>query len=278
MAIGILTALWGVGAWAADCPDLGERLDELELEVFEGRLDDAAAGVEELEAAFACAIASPEQLARFWIAEGAVLTYRADASGAVDSFAAAARVAPGVWNPNYGTSLQGVYEAASGSVSESATGQISLVDPSDRAAWVDGVPASPPVTAPMGLHLVQAGPDATSVDFGKLLYLPSGETVELTLPPVAPPPEPIAATPVPAPVTAEPEVSSGRPWGWLAASGGAAALAAGASVLALQQNSAIDGALTVDEARGAHQRQLAYGITGYSMMGVAAVGLGIYIF
>lgn len=169
-------------ASAAPCPDVEAQVTEAEAALVEARLADVEAALAEAEAAFVCARPPETQLlARFWLAEGAMYSINEDEAGAADSFAAAHRVAPDHWNASLGEDMRADYEAAA--AADPGQGTLRL-EPAPRAlvGWVDGSSRDFPVDLAAGLHLVQVGPRKQPARFGRIVYLPPGDTLVLDHP------------------------------------------------------------------------------------------------
>jgi hypothetical protein len=256
-------------AWAT-CPDPAAGVATAERAVVEARFDDAEAALAQAEAGFVCGDpADPDVLARMWMAEGAWLVLQDRNDEAKESFAAAKRVSPDLWNADYGDRIRAVYDESRDS---GEMGQLSLRPAPDAyAAYLDGDEAVFPRSAEAGLHLIQVGPRTKAAQFGKVVALMPGDTLVVTtdLVEVAPAPTPVAVTqPVP---TDEPTTTTRSP-ALLIVSGAALALAAGSAGLALAQNGAMKNATTTEELDAAFARQKAFGATSYGLLGVGAVG------
>jgi len=267
-----------IAAARAACPDTAAALAEAEAALFEGRLDEASERLDDVEQAFGCALVSPTDLARFWVAEGARLWWKGDAGAAAIAFRAAARVSPDTFDPTYGQKIRAAWEAERGARAPAAT--LLLAGGAGRATFLDGRPTLFPASVPAGLHLVQAGRSSTAIEFGRVVDLPPGVTLELDLPAPAPAPVAVAPAPLPAPAPAPlpaPGPPKQRPIALLAATGLTATAAGVASVLALQQNPAMDVATSVDELDRAYHRQVMWGVTAYTLMGVTAAGATAYV-
>lgn len=201
----MLSWLLLASAIAADCaPDDGvfSALQALLLG------DDAAArtSLDAAERAYACSgPAAPDTLARMWILDGALLQREGDLEAAGDSYAAAARVAPGVWLPDLGSELHDAYVSAE---APPELGSLELTPaPGQRQVWVDGRPLLKPELG-AGLHLVQVGgPEGEQAEFAEIVWVGPGvaKLVETGLETVAPPAE---LEPEPAVVGAAPRTPS----------------------------------------------------------------------
>lgn len=117
--------------------------------------------------------ATPDQLATYWLAEGAYLALTGEAEASVDAFAAARRVAPDHWIDAYGPALEKAWQAAPIAAS---TGQVDVTPPPQwYTAFVDGVPvAGLPAEVESGLHLIQLGPDASDMRMARAVFVRPG--------------------------------------------------------------------------------------------------------
>lgn len=171
---------------ASGCPDRLGRLDivdQAEQKLVEADLVAADLTLRSLEKALGCgALAESELLARMWLVEGAWLTLQGDPQAAVDSWKAAARVAPGRWVEAYGPSLREAYEEAAAEPASTEAARIELDPPLFQ--WigaVDGVVTQFPARVAPGLHLVQVGPSEDDIRFARVLVaIPSAPSVVVT--------------------------------------------------------------------------------------------------
>lgn len=199
-------------AWAEDCPDPAAEIAVAEQLVLYADVAGGTAALQQAEAAFGCsAPASPLVLARMWLVEGALLTDTGEPDSAAAAFAAARRLAPGLWIDALGVVKRRDYENAATPV---GTGQVvlDLPDVDSGTAWVDGTEASVPIRLPAGEHLVQYGSD-NKAWFEKMVLVSADQVLHVTVPappermspPPAPDPAPVAnrtqptATPAPPP-------------------------------------------------------------------------------
>jgi hypothetical protein len=142
-------------------PDLEEAFAAL------GDGSDLFATLDAVEQTFTCRRFSPTELARFWLLEGAVLLAEADREGAVQSLAAARRVAPDVWQRHLSTDVRAAWERAS------IPGVGHLDVPSEAELYVDGLLVDPTQPLPTGLHVVQLE-QRRRLTFGKVVFVPEG--------------------------------------------------------------------------------------------------------
>lgn len=260
---------------AAECPAVVLLLDHAEQAILEGRLDDYPALADEVDAAFACGpAASPKQVARAFLIQGAHQHFTGSAEGATLSFASARRLHPDGWNPVYGGELKAIYDASLSQVPD-GLGQITVAPEPHPAllAVVDGEVSSLPAAVPVGFHLVQiteVGGPALAAQ--RALVLDPGESVALNLGPLQPRPveQPVTATATPAGAKKKPL------WPLLAA-GGAAVLGGGAAWWASAQDAQMETAGSVGDLDAAYGRQQALNATAWTFGGLAAAGVGVWV-
>ncbi|MEZ4239041.1 MAG: hypothetical protein R3F59_23385 [Myxococcota bacterium] len=188
MGASLLTVWWllAAPARAQDCPDRLARLDMIEAaeqKLLEADLAGADLGLRSLEKALGCgSLAESDLLARMWLLEGAWLTLQGDPQAAVDSWRAAARVAPGRWVDAYGPELREAYDEAVAAPSPEETARIHLDPPLFR--WigaVDGHIQNFPARVEPGLHVVQVGPGEDDIRYARVLVaFPEAPSVVVT--------------------------------------------------------------------------------------------------
>jgi hypothetical protein len=270
MEIWLLIA-WASAAWA--CEDAGALVAELETAVVEARLEHGEALLSRIEASYGCSdLASEEVLGRMWLAEGVLLSMGGDEAGAQQSFAAAARVAPAGWRNEYGTRFQSQYEAARGLPSPGAANIHLTPFLGGNVGAIDGRRVDFPAEVSGGLHLIQAGPKPGPMAFSRIALLSEGE--ELTLQTGLPMPAPLST---PAAVTVQAQditktKERKRAPVFLIAGGTAGALSAVTAVLAVQQTSKMRNAENPDGLDKAYLQQQAFGISSYTLAGLAVTG------
>jgi hypothetical protein len=278
MGIWILIALF-LNVARADCGDPSQLITQAEKRVMETRFDDAKIALESAEKAFYCgAIADPELLARMWITEGAMLSFSGDAASAEASFAAASRVAPDYWNQNFGPRLREQYQRAASH--QTGSGLIRLNPPLVHyVGTLDGVVTSFPIEVSAGLHLVQVGEAGGSVKFAQVVVLTDKAALTISTGLI----DPLEKTPRSSTSDAEPIVDNQRKGRktrrkptMLIVAGTAGLLAGGAAGLAYAQRSGLNSASSVEELQAARQRQMAFAVTSYSLIGVAATGFTLH--
>ena len=270
-------------AWGAPCADPAALVADAEQAVLEARWDDAWDLVDAVEDAFGCSpAASPELLARMWQAEGVLHASTGEANAADDAFAAASRVDPDQWNPDYGPAMKALFDATAGRSPVPVV--VELRPPLERfVGLVDGVVTTAPFSVPAGLHLIQVGPQDEPMRFAKVVFLPPGEHsvidhgVDETVPavgavvaigPVVGPPPPDALTDPSRPPRKTP---------LLVAGGAALALGLGSAIAATTQNAAMTNAASVDSLEAAYGRQQAFGYAGYGLLGAGGALVGLYL-
>ena len=158
-------------------------------------LGDAQAALTAAWSALSCSRrVRPEDLARLWLAQGALQALLADEEGAKHLFAAAARTAPELWVPDYGAELRGLYNEAR-SLPQGEPGTVTLDPPvAWYAASLDGVPTAFPASAPPGPHVIQVGPPDKDAVFATVFELAPGGTHAVTTGITEPPPPITAAS------------------------------------------------------------------------------------
>ncbi|MEQ1504878.1 MAG: hypothetical protein ABMB14_21770 [Myxococcota bacterium] len=278
MGIWVLTARLARAA----CDDPEPIVVALEAAATEGRTAEGEAKKAEVLAALACGRpVDPTLLARIWLADAVVLATQGDRAGSDDALAAAAHVAPQVWNDVYGSDFERRHLAAT--AVDPGTGRIVLAPqvagglPAGAAvvAAIDGhLTAGSAVDVPAGLHVVQLGFAADDLRFAQEIYVVPGQdlVVRAELPPF--PVAPVA--PAPAPVGPVPVVRKHPPVfaiASIATAVGAAATAAGASL----QNGAMRDAQSRAALEGAYHTQQALGVVSYSLVGVTAACLAVEV-
>ncbi len=277
MGIWLLVA----GSVWAGCGDIDAATELAENAAFEARVADAHNALGAAEQALGCGPrATPEQLARLWLAESLVYTLEGDPTAAREALAAAARVAPEFWVDAYGESLRAEH-AALGAVEVPADATI-VVRPAPRlwSVWIDGRPAPASAPVPPGLHALQVGP-GDDVQFGRTLLVPSGEFVlstGLVEPEPAPAPSSASVASAPALPVATPareQRSKGPRLGVLGGAVAAGVVAGGLAGLAVSQDGVMRSAQTQDQLDAAFARQKALGFTSYGLGAAGAVLLGL---
>ena len=213
-------------ALAADCPKASDLLDEAGQQVVEMRLERARASLISIEAALSCGhMVSTEDLARLFTLEAVVEVYSGDSAAAADALSAALRVDPDIDLSAYGQQVQD--ELVRARSTEAAVGELFLDgELGDAVIRLNGV-SWRPGEVPSGLHAVQVGLSEDSAAFGRVIFVPAGQVVRLSVPSIAPEPatEPVPVE-QPAPTTVEPAESaeSTSRFGAVLAVGGHAAI------------------------------------------------------
>lgn len=247
----------------AGCPDPLEQLQEMSDAIMDSRLDDARAKREEIVSSLGCdGVLSDDVLSRLSMTEGVRLHQVGDTTGAQRAFASSVRLASLEWPPEYGSTIQGVYNASQDQVT--GEGELFLGDvPPGVDTLLDGVPATFPLTLLAGTYLVQVASADGEVLMTRYVMLPASESVEIQVGMSVLPPAP------------EPVARSGRPS--LLIGGGVAALAAGGMYfLASGQSDEMSSAATLDDLNAGLRRQKLYAGATYGLMGASAVGFGLY--
>jgi hypothetical protein len=134
----------------------------------------AESALKEAELAFACSgPAAPALLARFWVIEGIIGVFKNDEAWK-DDFGAAARVAPDVWIDDFGRDMREKYDSVRGLPVDAGTLDVSAPLGAGWALWIDGQPATVPLSLPAGLHLLQIGFPEGESRFARMVYVPGG--------------------------------------------------------------------------------------------------------
>lgn len=174
-------------AHAADaCPILPDILERIEKR-FEQRKFQQAHDLR-LQAldSFTCG-APPlrEDLARFFLAHGAMEYVAGKRDEALVPMAAAANLMPGMWVMAYGNKVRLVYEDAAVGVSGNGTVTMDPGPPEDTDMYVDGTKVDDPAEVVAGMHLLQVVRDNETI-FSKMVIVP--EDSSATVPYVEPEP------------------------------------------------------------------------------------------
>ncbi len=263
-------------AMAAECADPAAQADRARDAVLTADLDTAAEAVAAAESAFACSgTAQPEVLAKLWLAESLLWTYEGDPAAAQDALAAAAWVAPGVWDSGYGEPTRDRHLALAGQ-EPAADASIAVQPPT--TSWltaVDGQAVSAPAAVRPGLHLVQVGPTSSEMRFAKFVYVSPGQNlvVETGLTEVVPTATVLPGDgPEPVPQRSLPPL--------LIAAGSAAAVSVLTGAAALGQDRAMRNAADQGSVQGvdrAFARQKALGATSYLTAATAGALVGVHL-
>lgn len=272
-------------AHAEECAAPDAVVGALERAVVAGRLDAAAALVEQVEASFGCTtgIASPATLGRFYRAQAAWLSLSGASEEATLAWRSAQAVEPGGWTPVLGDALRAESDAAIAAPTASGTGTIRIVpEPAGFRTALDGRERPFPVNVPPGLYVVQVlDPGDGGARFAEqVLILDPGETLRIDIGPLTPaapsppPPEPVAQS-APAPLPPAPEPAA-RPGRWpLWAGIGAGLLAGGSAAMARLQRDDLETAGSLDGLDQAYATQKAWAWSAYGLGSVALVGVGV---
>ncbi len=262
-------------AWA-DCPSPTAHVDAAQQAVLEARLDDAASQLAAAEGAFGCDMAaSPEVLARMWIAEGAMLVFEGDPDAAAESFAGAKRVSADTWVDDYGSKLKAAWQAAP----ELAGGGTVTLEPAAHAeiGFLNGKLTPFPSEVQSGLHLVQVIPDGQA-QFATVVYVGDGDVLNVPtgLPADLAPLAVVAdISPQPLPTDPPPARGSATPV-FLIAGAGVGVLALGTAGGALLQNGAMKRADTVEQLDGIFRTQKALAYSTGALAVVSSAGIGLH--
>lgn len=162
---------WWLGAAVAappTCPDREEALQRYEHAVVWDGPDAAEEASERVQAALACGpVASPEEVARLWWAEAALLRALGNEAGAAEATAAARRMHDGPPPAIYGEALH-----EGGGEVEGGDGVLRVFPvPKGHLVAVDGEVQALPVTVAPGPHLVQIGRSPRRVHWATVVTL-----------------------------------------------------------------------------------------------------------
>lgn len=247
----------------APCLDPAIVVGQAKSALIDARLEEVAERVADVEAALGCApLVAPELLSELWMIEGVRLYFAQDPAGASRAFAASSRLHPLPWTPEYGLELKAFYDEAVAAPRGEA--QLSLYEvPPGVSAALDGEPTAFPAAVIEGPHLVQILSEDDEVVAAHMVMLPPNEAMEIRVGPIAPRP------------VAPPSTTQRRPV--LLVGGSVAALAAGGTyALARVQDNTMSSATATSSLEGAYQRQKLLAGTTYGLMGLSAVGFGLY--
>lgn len=259
---------------APTCPAFVDALDEVDTKLaaldVAGATDALAVGEQAL---IACdAVFSANQLGALWLREGVVESLQGNEAESNDAFAAAGRVAPDLWNANYGGALRAKYDLAR--VRTLPPAKLRLQPPPGGNAVrvdsqeVDGTLEVLELTA--GLHGVEVLDPAGTVQFSKILWLAPDETstIQTGVAP-APLPEPDVKT---VPVVQPPSRKRVSPL----LVGGIASVVAGSALLAVsvERSAAMDDATTAEALKSTYDLHVGTRIGGLGLVGLGVVGLG----
>ena len=272
----------------AQCADTTPLVAELERAATEGRLGEGEMVKVRLMAALACGpVAPPELLARMWLADAVMLSLRGDEDGATDAIAAAARVAPEVWNDVYGPEFHRRHLAAQGLdtgmghivFDVAVEGELPVGRP--VITVVDGEILSDVTPAvPSGLHVAQIGFGSGDVRFAQEVFVVAGQDLVVRSTLVG-----VVGTPVPDPdqslvpgTTPVPVPSKLKRFPAFLVAAGVTGIGAGVTAgAALGQNGAMRAAETRDALDGAFRTQKALGYTSYALVGATAACLTLEV-
>jgi hypothetical protein len=268
MGIGLLIgALVGV-SWAQECEDVAVLVAQAEGDVESFFLAEAESELNRAKIAYGCGpIADPEVLARLWQTEGVTRVMKGEEADSVGSFAASARVAPGVWNENYGPQMRKKYDLAVAEVGQGESQLRLRALPKGFQVVLDGQIAEAPYKTQSGLHLVQAGPPEANAEWARVIDLPPEEQVVVLVDTgtLAVEGEPVEVVIV--------KSYKGHPSRTIAIVGGVAAVAAGASfVVATVANDRFMKEKVRDDATAHLMTNRASNVTGI-VLGATAGGL-----
>jgi hypothetical protein len=163
-------------ALAADC-DLDAALDSARDTVLQLDFDAASERLRDVEREFGRCPAEAEQVARFWLASGALEAFQGDEEARDEALVAAKAANVSFWDPVWGDELQEAWANASAS---GAPASLRVLDvPPGYVVRVDGTVRVRPeeVAVDPGLHVVQAF--AKEVGFGRVVRAAPGADVSI---------------------------------------------------------------------------------------------------
>lgn len=271
-------------AGAADCGDPSELAASALDAVVEARVEVARSALDGTVDAWACSgAATPEDLGRYWLSDGALLVFAGQEAEAEESFAAARRSAPDLWDPRLGAPLQASWSSAP---LPEGTGTVAIQPALPAALVVDGVLQEGTVVATSpGIHLVQVLATDERARFARLIHVSDGQAVVVrtgltpadVAPPAPAPQPPVDPTPAPLPEAPPPTTPTAQPPVWLMSAVAVGAVSVGAAIGARGQRSAIENASSVTALDAAVKRQKTLASVAYAGGGVAAGFLVVHL-
>lgn len=248
------------------CPSIDSEVERATAALIAGDFTTAGTALQAAESSFACAAATPTQIARYWLVEGAAAHLRAETATARTSLAAARATAPTLFDDRLGAEVRATWAAAE------PVGSGSLVLEPRRAAFIDGAGVTAwPLTVSAAPHVVQVVGADGAVRFGRVVHIGAGEDamVETNL---GSEPESVSSLKV-----APPKEPRARKSPALLILAGVAAAGAGAFAGgALAQGPQMDAAEDLETLDNAFGRQQAFGYTSYGLMGATAAMLTLH--
>ncbi len=253
------------------CPNIDTEVERATSALVAGDPTGARAALDTAESAFACAAASPTQLAGYWLVEGAAAHLGGDTTAARAAFSAARGLAPDRYDARLGPDVRTAWSAAR------PEGEGSLLLEPPRAALVDGAGVSAwPLTVSATPHLVQVVGANGTVRFARVVRIGAGEdaVVETGL---GTEPDTLSATdPLPETPFADPSAHKKKSPAMLILAGVAAAGAGACVGGALAQNGAMNAAEDIDTLDAAFGTQKVLGYSGYGLAGAAAAAFTLH--
>ncbi|MCB9762950.1 MAG: hypothetical protein H6739_24325 [Alphaproteobacteria bacterium] len=218
-------------AQAAPCPDPIAQVDAAEraaLAYLNAPFDEASA---EAVRALGCAELDDQTfrvtLARLMNAWGMRAVSGGEEFLAPAWYAAAQRMAPGVWHPDYPDKLRAMYDDAAAAPLGAGT-LVLEPSPPEGEARVDGIPVALPARLAAGPHLIEVRAPDKPARYVDIVFVPDGAQLVVKVPkaastapsPTVPPP--VAASPSPPDVAPQ----AGRRLGFVASASAAAGIGA----------------------------------------------------
>lgn len=241
-------------------PDAVERLAQAVL-----TRADAGPARAEVSTSLGCAPASADDVAHYFLIEGAALMLDGDPAG-MSWFAASHRLTPDRWDPRFGTQLQAAWLGAR------APGAARLSV--DASAMVDGAPAGAfPMLVEAGPHVVQVIGRSGNVRYGRVIELEADEDAMVPTG-LGPEAEVEALATAASPRKKSPAM--------LVVAGSAAVLAGAAVAGAYLEQDYIDrmgasSTSTREDIETAWTLEQVFGYSAYGLAGLSALGVGLYV-
>ncbi len=251
-----------LAAAAAACPNLDAEVERATAAVLAGDYAAARGALDEAAASFTCAAATPAQLGRYWLVEGAVLHLRGEPDAARAPLAAARTTAPEQFDERLGPKVRAAWTSAA------AEGEGTLLLEPQREASLDGVSVSAwPAPVSAAPHVVQVLGADGGVRFGKLVRIAPGEDALVETGPI--PDDPLPLEPLEEP-------RHKKSVALLVVAGVAAAGAGACAGGALAQDAQMRAATDVATLDTVYERQQILGYSSYGLAGVAALSVGFH--
>ncbi|MDP2313279.1 MAG: hypothetical protein Q8P41_10265 [Pseudomonadota bacterium] len=251
------------------CPNIDAEVERATAALVGGDFAKAKTALEAAESSFQCARATPTQLGRYWLVEGASAHLRKDTATARASFAAARATAPDLYDDRLGPDVRAAWAAArpdgDGSLFLEPT-RDALIDGTNVSVWPANVTAAP--------HLVQVVGADGGVRFGRVVRIGRGEDAVVDTGVLVEPTTNADTSLAEARPVIEPERKKSPAMLILAgvAAAGAGACAGGA----VAQNHEMTVATDRDTLTSSFDRQKVFHYSTYGLAGAAAVAFTLH--